>query len=197
MLCYPCLVRLPISNERCFSCLGLSPHGLTCRQCITQVSLRSVRSATQYSDVAKRLIHALKFERSRHAVAPIAQLVSSRLPIQSNVLLTFVPTATNRVRTRGYDQSLCLARAIAKESNQSVYRLLARRTNARQVGATRDVRRDQQYEAFRVINPAFINNKRILIFDDVITTGSTLDACAKELITAGANQVDALTFAQA
>ena len=75
--------------------------------------------------------------------------------------------------------------------------LLARVGQYRQVGASSDVRHQQMKHAFRVLHPEMVRGSQIILVDDVITTGSTIEAAALALRTAGAQDVVVVAFAQA
>jgi ComF family protein len=197
LVCDACLHHLEPACERCFACLKPSPAGRTCSRCAASQRLTSVRSAVTYNNVVKDIVHCLKFERSRAAVLPMAASIRQHIAIdQTDSIATHVPAAPPRIRLRGYDQAQLLVRHLCK--GQILHTpLLARTQNTRQVGSSGQQRRIQQNAAFRPINQRYIKNRNILLFDDVITTGSTLEACARVLLEAGATRVDAITFAQA
>lgn len=147
--------------------------------------------------MSKQLIHLLKFERAVAAAKPMARAMGELLPERlNNVLVTAVPTATSRIRTRGYDQAALLARLIAKE-RQLLYAPLLRRTSqVRQVGASRQKRRTQLENSFYVQHEVLCRGSSVIVVDDVLTTGSSLEAAAKTLRGAGASRVFGLVFAQ-
>jgi ComF family protein len=114
-----------------------------------------------------------------------------------NVVIVHVPTASSRVRRRGYDQARLLARAISKHTGLPHRPLLTRMGQHHQVGARREQRVTQLASAFRVSNPKPVDGNHIILIDDVLTTGATLEAAARALKAAGAKRVDGLVFAQA
>ncbi len=193
LLCQACSQGLLSVPERCYRCLRSSIGFRTCQACRRQSALYSVRPVTVYNDVAKELIHKLKFEHARAAVVPITDLMRFDLP--QTAVLTHVPTATSRVRQRGYDQSLLIARQLARHTGLSYVPLLTRLGQQRQVGKNRAERHTQMQELFLVRKKQI--PKQIILVDDVITTGATLEACAHKLKEAGAQQVSAVVFAAA
>jgi ComF family protein len=159
------------------------------------------RAAVAYGEVAKNLIHALKY-RDRHE----AGLVMARLMARSGAALfaeadALLPVPLHRLRlwTRRYNQSALLAQRIAAFSGLA-YRpelLIRSRATRRQVGLDHDRRRNNVKGAFRVPEAAKgeVRGRRIVLIDDVMTTGATAGACAKALKRAGAARVDILVFA--
>jgi ComF family protein len=123
-------------------------------------------------------------------------LMTELLPVFSaDTTVVHIPSAAERKRQRGYDHAEYIARKLARNSNLNFQKILGRHGNARQVGATREVRLKQLQGAFYVKN-SNINDKHILLVDDIVTTGGTLEAAAKVLRQAGAKQIDAVVFAQ-
>lgn len=192
LLCDPCRNTASIKNERCKKCMyEFKNHGCVCFAPITRVY-----AATSYAVVPRQLVAKLKFERARAAAAIIAELSAPLVPTETTVI-SFAPTANSRVRMRGYDQSRLIARRVAQYSNKPMLPLLARTSEVRQVGASAEVRRLQLQGAFRPTSLSVIKDSHIVLIDDVMTTGSTLQAAAKVLVENGASRVDALVFSVA
>ena len=144
-----------------------------------------------------RLVKLLKFERSKAAHQPIANSIAQVLPyLLPDTIVTHLPTATSRQRERGYDQSQLIAKQVAKQKKARYRPLLARLGQSRQVGATKGRRYEQAANMFRALKPEAIQGAHILLIDDILTTGASLEAAAKILKQAGAKQVDAAVFAQ-
>ena len=107
-----------------------------------------------------------------------------------------VPTATGRVRERGFDHAALLARQVAKDLGLPVSRPLGRLGQSRQVGAKRPQRQIQMADKIWVKNRGAVAGQQILLIDDVVTTGATLKEASKVLRQVGATRVDALIFAK-
>ncbi len=188
------LVPLP---SRCYRCQKLTDDFSVCATCRKLTPLKHVWIATEYEGTAQMLVKRYKFERARAAVDILVDVIDNVLPVlPKDTLIIPVPTATSRIRLRGYDQAQLLARGLAKQRGLRWARLVTRLSQSRQVGATRKQRHEQLKNAFLVTNPALINGQNILIIDDVTTTGATLEAMATVLKQAGARNITAITFAQ-
>lgn len=114
-------------------------------------------------------------------------------------LLTWVPIAPRRKRTRGYDQSQLLAAAVAKELGMQEVSTLRKIRNTKPQSTMGNAahRRANILGAYKVVDPALVRNQRILLLDDIITTGATASECARTLLTAGAKEVKLATLAVA
>jgi len=197
ILCAACARGLPVPAALCYRC-GAGADGNLCLPCRKVAGVAGVLSVTSYSGLAKEVVHQLKFERTSGAAADIAHALAARFALSEyGSIVTYVPTASVRIRTRGYDQAALIARATAREVGLPFYSILGRSSNNRQVGKDRAVRKQQMQGAFYARKPRTIANRDVLLVDDVITTGSTCEAAAAQLIKAGARHVTLLTFALA
>jgi ComF family protein len=144
-------------------------------------------------------VRLLKYSGLRAAVSDMAGAIAERVafPSSASVLLVPVPTASSRVRQRGYDQAVLLAKALARQADFPYASLLLRSGQQRQVGASRRQREAQLASAFVVRRAKKIEGARVILVDDVKTTGATLEAAALALKQAGAKSVEAAVFAQA
>lgn len=113
-------------------------------------------------------------------------------------VVTWAPVSGRRLRQRGYDQAELLARALCRRWRQKPVRLLDKiRDTPAQSGLPGDKRRENVRGVYRVRNRAALRGKRILLIDDVCTTGSTLSECAHTLLCAGARSVVCAALAHA
>jgi len=196
VLCPDCASGLPALPARCYRCRKRSPGGLTCASCRSSSRLYAVTVRTNYSGTAKTVIWSLKFDGAQAAAAELATSLSRRLTIAdpAGLYVVPVPTTTRRCRQRGYDQAKLMAQALAQQLQLPYLDCLRRSGLAHQVGASRRERLRQLEDAFRVTKP--LAGARILLVDDVITTGATLEAAARVCKRAGARRVEAVAFAQ-
>lgn len=198
LLCVDCARLLPPVAARCYRCGRPTPAFETCASCLLRTSVTQVQVGTMYDGLAKQLIHKLKYERAQSAAQDVAATLTLRdWQLPANLIVTHVPTANARVRVRGYDQARLIARHLGRQYHLPYASLLARMGSQRQVGASAKQRRAQLQNSFRVLRPHLIANAEILLIDDVLTTGATLEAAAKVLQAAGARRVRAVVFAQA
>lgn len=155
-----------------------------------------------YKDNVGASIRRYKFSGFRHYASVYGRFLGMRLMNEYPEgfdLITWVPTGFFRKLSRGYDQSKLLAQAVSSELGCRPTRLLKKtRNNPPQsgiVGAPH--RRANVLGVYEAIDPTIFRGKRILILDDVITTGATCSECARILITAGAKEVSCAAVAAA
>lgn len=155
-----------------------------------------------YKDNVGASIRRYKFSGFRHYASVYGRFLGMRLMNEFPEgfdLITWVPTGFFRKFGRGYDQSKLLAEAVASELGCRPTRLLKKtRNNPPQsgiVGAAQ--RRANVLGVYEAIDPTIFRGKRILILDDVITTGATCSECARILITSGAKEVSCAAVAAA
>lgn len=191
-------------GERCWQCNSLSPKGRTCESCRRGGSPRFVWVNTDYDGVAKELVQKYKFGHQRIAAKAIAGLMAETFLMfntneeaaRLNYLAVPVPTATSRVRQRGFDHAALLAVHVSKQLGLKNIKALGRLGQDRQVGTKRTERLRQAENSYYVRTSELVEGRNILLIDDVVTTGATLQASAKALRRAGARRVDALVFAK-
>jgi ComF family protein len=173
------------------------PDGRTCQTCRRSSRLYSALARTYYDGLAKDLVWQLKFERAQAATKEMALLMKPLLPTEGkNLLITHAPTATSRVRQRGYDQAQLIAKELARLSGLPYAACLLRLGQHRQVGSSRVARKAHLAEAFQAKNLNRLRDAHVILIDDVLTTGATLEAAAATLKAAGAARVEAVVFAR-
>jgi ComF family protein len=197
LLCADCTSTMQAVPGRCYRCQTIMNKSLTCLACGLTSPLNSVQVAAVYGDAAKSLIWKLKLAGAQSAARIMAQHMAGLLKNVSNqAIIVPIPTATGRVRQRGYDQANLLARALAQQTRIPYYRCLVRSGQTHQHGLTRHERLTQLTSAYRVTKSNIVSQAHIILVDDVTTTGTTLEAAAKVLQAAGAAQIEAVVFAR-
>ena len=148
-----------------------------------------------YQDQVRASFHRYKFKGvrgySRTYGRLVAQCVQDHLAGRYD-LITWVPLSRARLRQRGYDQAMLLASAAALALDDVAAETLCkvRDTEAQSgLGKNDASRRANVLSAYQVTDPALVEGRRVLLIDDVVTTGSTLSECARVLRTAGATDV--------
>jgi ComF family protein len=187
LVCTECLPAVVVNKQPvCWRCNRLSDAGKTCRSCRASTKLAGVTVASHYEGAMKQLVEALKFERAREAAGVLAQLMTPLLEREQFDFITHVPTANRRRRERGFDHAELIAKQLARRLRLPHRRILARVGSGRQVGSGRRQRFAQMGQAFYGLRRV---SGRILVVDDVLTTGATLSQAAAVIKQKGARQV--------
>ena len=169
----------------------------TCPSCssLSDGPNRPVRATADLRGETQDLIRSLKYHNQRRVVAELADrlvrsiLADPEMPVYD--VVTWAPTSVVRERLRGYDQSQLLAKAVAERLGLRCRRLLYRDRSAPQTGRNRQERLNGPMFRARPLR----HSCRVLVIDDVVTTGSTLRAAAHALDLAGASEVCLLAVA--
>lgn len=201
MLCGVCAESLPPAGGlRCLRCWMPLAENVGCRHCTVETPcFASIRAAFVMEEGARQLAHALKYDGMTALASPMAGLIFERLDLGTADLVVPVPLHGGRRRSRGFNQSELLARHLAAAASLAVDARAARRVRATKPLAKtmhRVERRAIVEGAFAGV-PERLAGRRVLLVDDVVTTGATLDACSKALLAAGAASVHCVTFARA
>ena len=155
-----------------------------------------------YQDQVRASFHRYKFKGvrgySRTYGRLVAQCVHDHLAGRYD-LITWVPLSDKRKKERGYDQAFLLSSAAALELDDVAVETLRKGRNTQaQSGLDDDAaRRANVLGAYTIVDPELVEGKRVLLIDDVITTGSTISECARVLRSAGAADVVCATLARA
>lgn len=199
LLCSKCIHLLgePV-HGRCVFCGSLHTGGNICNQCSHGRIINRLNIRCTYKGVPKLLIKQLKYHHARSAAKVIADsLFIAPEQIHERTVIVPIPTATSRIRQRGYDQSVLIARHLGKRYGVKVSELLVRHGQTRQVGSHRNTRLVQLNGSYSVNNRIQTVGAHVILVDDVMTTGATIETASRVLIKAGARKVDACIFARA
>ncbi len=199
--CNECLTALrPIGGATCPRCSASLEGARQCSQCKALTSLRAVIAKYPLEGLVRSAVIALKYRRQRQVAPFLAAILVEALdqrPLTVDCLAA-VPLAPGRLRARGFNQSELLAAMCADARAIPLARNLLVRTREtdQQTRLTAVDRRSNVQGAFSVVDPEAVAGQRILLLDDVCTTGATLQACATSLMTAGAAGVWAVVAAR-
>ncbi len=207
-ICPGCLrnVRF-ISPPICPTCgvpfVSQSGEDHLCGQCLRgKWHFSMARALGLYDGPLRDAIHALKYEGKPFLAKTLVGLLDRGYPFIDYGLydlLVPVPLHPKRLRERGFNQALVLGRAMARREGVPCMGFVLRKTRPSepQIHLNPEEREKNVRGSFAVADPPKVRGKRVLLIDDVMTTGSTVDECARELSKAGATQVDVFTMARA
>jgi predicted amidophosphoribosyltransferase len=197
-VCEPCLAGLRrLSGPRCARCRTPTAWPVArCRECQgRRLAFASARSAVAYDAAAKALVSAWKERGLRGLAEDAGVLVAEVVPRPRAYTITYVPPDADRALERGHHPAERLAQALEPRWQLPVVPLLERTRPARpQRGLGLAERRANVRGGFRAVGGA---PTRVVLVDDVYTSGATVAAAASALRTGGARQVDVITFARA
>ncbi len=209
LLCTSCLRSLKYFSPICIHChritLGKNkvPPGRTCGSCRGKTSLYAFISPFKFDEkLIRELIHRLKYNRLQIVADFFAKHLAEycrrfTISFPESMVLVPVPLHGSRERARGFNQSSLIASHLAKELDLLIVEsVLVRLKNTKpQIGLNRRERETNVLGAFGVNNNMAVKDRVILLLDDVLTTGSTMNEAAKALKEAGAKRVWAITVA--
>ena len=191
----------------CWKC-GLPSRGnvpeekreqVRCRRCDDD-AFSAARAVGVYEGALRASVLALK--REQHVGSRLKQLMGetqSQYPLSEATRIVPVPLHPEREKARGFNQAALIARALSEATSlplDEVSLIRTHHTNRHRAGMDWKGRRETVADAFRVTYPALIAGERVLLVDDVFTTGATVSSCAKTLLMAGAMEVFVLTLAR-
>ena len=161
-----------------------------------------LRSIAFYQTTLQQAIHLFKFEKKRVLAQHLIQLINARMPTDCSMadydFVLPIPIHKKRLRERGFNQATLLANGIVEAEGVPVLTdmLVRKRHTVAQSSLDREARQQNIIGAFGVCNPEVIRGKRLLIIDDVFTTGATIREVVSELWTADPAEIDVLTLAR-
>ena len=155
-----------------------------------------------YKDDVRSSILRYKFGGRRSYAQSYGRLLAMKLQKEGwddADVLTWAPISRQRKFRRGYDQTELFAKVLARELDTALVPALRKVRNTKPQSLMGDAahRRANVLGAYRVVNPDAVRGKRILLLDDIVTTGATASECARVLLTAGAKEVNLATLAVA
>jgi len=208
-LCQSCQEDIkPINSPLCSKCgipfVSREGEDHLCGECIEDKrDFRKARAFGIYTGTLKKAVHLFKFGKKTRLARPLGDLL--RLAFlrfwdkDSVDLIIPVPLHIKRLRSRGFNQSFLLIKGWAKKEGIACDAGILRRI--RQTRPQSELSREERIRnvkgAFKLIRPEKVKDRRVILVDDVYTTGATVNECAKLIKEAGAKDVDVLTLARA
>jgi len=185
----------------CPRCGRPQPGGVLCPSCITwPAAIDGIRSPFCFNGVIREAVHQLKYRNLRALSGLLAEYLRDFLvdyPLAVDIIVP-VPLHHKRLKERGYNQSVLLARELGKLNGLPVVEnsLVRRRYALPQARTGSVIERRKNVAGIFFCEDSTINNKQVLLIDDVSTSGATMDACAQALKAAGATSVWGLALAR-
>ena len=183
-LCNFCYLNLPKTN------FHLQPDNIVARQFWGKVDVEAAYSLYYFAKGGKvqNLMHHFKY-KGMQRIGNVLGNIAGRQLLQNDKFITTdyiipVPLHTSRLKQRGYNQSKCFAEGLAEKLRAEVNdnNLVRIRATETQTHKSRFLRFENMQEVFKVMRPEELANKHVLLVDDIVTTGSTLEACSIELL---------------
>ena len=206
--CDECLKRFkrllpPFCNICSVPFYGITENIHTCENCLRKrPHFESISSPYLYDDIIIKAVHLFKYQGKMSISKGFGILLSEFVKSwwnwdKEDFVIVPVPLNINKLRRRGFNQSLILAKYVAKVLDIPIDYMNLRRTKdtVSQSLLKKNERKKNVKNAFKIMNNVF-KNKKIILVDDVVTTGATLNECARVLKKAGAKEVKCLVFAR-
>ncbi len=207
-LCWNCIAGIQVINTPFCAICGNPIHGSVeeryiCSSCSNQLPFFDIaRSAVHYTGIIRQLVQDFKYRQATWLAPDLASLMylclKTHLPDFRADIVTWVPLHPAKQRERSYNQSRLLAGRVATASHIHLggNRLCRVRQTNTQTHLTATARKDNVKGVFVVRGKGPFRDKDVLLIDDVMTTGATLNDCARAIKEAGARKVAALTLAR-
>ena len=200
-LCDNCKSNLPkIDGDICLKCgEPIKSQAKYCNRCQNKsFVIDKIRCAFVYEDKIALALKNLKFNNHRYLVKPLALFLKETY-IKENFdvdIITYVPMHEKKLKERGFNHAELLAKELGKMLNIEVSDSLIKTKETKlQVDLDYKHRQENLVGAFNVINKNDFKNKKVLIIDDIFTTGATLNCCAESINKAKPNKIYALCVA--
>jgi len=199
VICTDCRFNLPFTN------FHLQPDNIVAKQFWGKVNLEAAYALYYFAKGGnvQNLMHHFKYKGMQHIGVLLGNIAGSQLS-KNDVFKTVdviipVPLHKKRLKQRGYNQSACFANGLAEKLNAVVDEtsLIRAKATETQTHKSRFSRFENMQEVFAVTDPEKLMNKRVLLVDDVVTTGSTLEACAVQLLKIDGLKLSIATIAYA
>ena len=207
-LCWSCFSTVELLDKGlcdiCGNPLAGDPQArFLCDYCRTRKpAFDRARSAARFNGVVRDMLHSFKYKNALWLAEDISDIMYGALTVWFDVkqidVVVPVPLFRTRQRERSYNQARVLADILARRLDRRLdeYSLRRIRATETQTHYNSAQRRTNIRGAFKVTRPRWVKGRKVLLVDDVMTTGATLNACAKELKDSGARQILAISAAR-
>ncbi|MFC1669017.1 ComF family protein [Spirochaetota bacterium] len=199
-VCNECLSSVKLIEEKCERCSGIIEKG-KCTICSDrEFYIKKNIAVAEYSGLIKELLHVLKFNKRRRLYRHLSKIAYPEL-LKSKIdcdMLSSVPMSSTNRWERGFNQSELISKDLSSMLGLPYHELLRENRNTiSQKGLGYRDRFINVLNKYCVNDPSFIIGKKILLVDDVFTTGATMNECARILLESGALEICSLTIARA
>ncbi len=200
-VCDECMAKLPFNDKSiCGNCGRATAYSTEyCDYCKNrQTSVDFSRSAFEYADAVKNLVRRFKYDGEKYLAEFFVEMLKPVFlkHIGYADAIVFVPSTKRKIRQRGYNQGEILAKEFSSFCKIPVVKVLEKvKETESQVGLNLKERMKNLKGSFKVTERSQVKGKRILLIDDVLTTGSTVETVAEQLKKAGAREIIVLTVA--
>ena len=178
-------------TDLCRACRVDQPEYRYGKKKVTHIA--DLTAVWMYQGHAAASLKRYKFSNARHYAPAYGRLLAMRIlrDLPQADLITWVPVSRKRLRQRGYDQVELLAQAVSAELGIPAVKTLEKFRDNRANSGLRDPaeRRANVLGVYRPVQPEAFRGRRVLLLDDIVTTGATASECARILLTAGAGEV--------
>ncbi|HTD98583.1 MAG TPA: phosphoribosyltransferase family protein [Mucilaginibacter sp.] len=184
LICTDCHYNLPFTN------FHLKADNMVAQQFWGKINLEAAYAMCYFTKGGKmqHLMHQFKYKGIQKIGDMLGNIAGEQLAVspvfsKADVIIP-VPLHKSRLRKRGYNQSTCFAEGLSQKLNIPVdeHNLVRVRATETQTHRSRFLRFENMQEVFAMVNPQALINKHVILVDDVVTTGSTLEACGAELL---------------
>lgn len=200
-ICLNCIKRLRRARPKCLKCAQENPFGVYCATHRESTQPDRVIAPFAFNGPLRELIHQLKYEDVTNVVEPLSLEVAhltKTIPNYREFIITYIPLAKKRLLERGYNQSELIAEAVSDVLKVTLTGMLTRvEGHLTQVQSGDQKRRRQNVKGVFKIKQDVEIPENVILIDDVITTGATVEEAAKVLKKAGAKTVIVLALALA
>lgn len=190
-LCESCFADLPGLPEHCPRCASPSPDGLQCGSCLSAPpDFDATHACWCYAFPTTHLVHLLKFRANLGLAGFFGEALAARFPHNRFDIIVPMPLHARRLRERGFNQSMEIARHVARATGIPLADRAVARVRATAAQSDLPVARRARNVRNAFCCSADLRGLRVAVIDDVMTTGSTLAELARVIRRAGAAQVE-------